>query len=103
MSSGDVETLFHEFGHALQHMLTTEKDGAVAGINKVEWDAVELPSQFMENWCLHKPTVDTFAFHYETNAPIPDELFQKVKEAKNYQSGTEMLSYLRKAITDMEL
>jgi len=53
-----VETLFHEFGHGLQHMLTTMVDGDCAGINGVEWDAVELPSQFMENWCYHKPTVD---------------------------------------------
>lgn len=53
-----VETLFHEFGHGLQHMLTTMRDGDCAGINGVEWDAVELPSQFMENWCYHKPTVD---------------------------------------------
>ncbi len=53
-----METLFHEFGHGLQHMLTTMVDGDCAGINGVEWDAVELPSQFMENWCYHKPTVD---------------------------------------------
>ncbi|CAN0463799.1 unnamed protein product, partial [Laminaria digitata] len=53
-----VETLFHEFGHGLQHMLTTMVDGDCAGINGVEWDAVELPSQFMENWCYHRPTVD---------------------------------------------
>lgn len=53
-----METLFHEFGHGLQHMLTKMVDGDVAGINGVEWDAVELPSQFMENWCYHRPTVD---------------------------------------------
>lgn len=53
-----METLFHEFGHGLQHMLTTMVDGDCAGINGVEWDAVELPSQFMENWCYHRPTVD---------------------------------------------
>lgn len=57
MSFRDVETLFHEFGHGLQHMLTKVQYGSAAGINNIEWDAVELPSQFMENWCLDKPTL----------------------------------------------
>lgn len=59
-----VETLFHEFGHGLQHMLTKMVDGECAGINGVEWDAVELPSQFMENWCYHRPTVDQVLFFF---------------------------------------
>merc|ERR1712048_1131040 len=103
MSHEDVETIFHEFGHALQHMLTTETQGLAAGSDKIEWDAIELPSQFMENWCYHKPTIDTFAFHYGTGLPIPDELFTKVRQAKTFQAGSQMLSYLNKAIADMEL
>ena len=63
MTFREVETLFHEFGHALQHMLTQQEEGLVAGIRGVEWDAVELPSQFMENWCYHKRTLLGFAKH----------------------------------------
>ena len=66
MTFREVETLFHEFGHGLQHMLTTVDHRDVAGISGVEWDAVELPSQFMENWCYHKPTLMGMAVHYET-------------------------------------
>ena len=66
MTFRDVETLFHEFGHGLQHMLTTVDFSGAAGINNVEWDAVELPSQFMENWCYHRETLLTLARHYET-------------------------------------
>ena len=94
MSFDDMETLFHEFGHGLQHMLTRIEHGDAAGatirdmldtnymiflgINNVEWDAVELPSQFMENWCYDKPTLFGFAKHYETGEPMPEELFEKV-------------------------
>ena len=66
MSFGEVETLFHEFGHGLQHMLTTVEEPEAAGINGVEWDAVELPSQFMENWCYDRPTLDGMARHWQT-------------------------------------
>ena len=68
MTFREVETLFHEIGHALQHMLTTQEEGLVAGIRGVEWDAVETPSQFMENWCYDKATVDKMAVHFETGA-----------------------------------
>ena len=66
LSFREVETLFHEFGHGLQHMLTTVEHSGAAGINNVEWDAVELPSQFMENWCYDRPTLFGMAKHYAT-------------------------------------
>ena len=82
MSFREVETLFHEFGHALQHMLTQEREGLVSGIRGVEWDAVELPSQFMENWCYDAPTLMSFAKHHETGDALPQELFEKLKAAR---------------------
>merc|ERR1712124_46982 len=77
MTFREVETLFHETGHALQHMLTQQDCGHVAGIRGVEWDAVELPSQFMENWCYHKTTLMSFAKHYKTGEILPDDLYDK--------------------------
>uniref|UniRef100_A0A7S0E0D4 oligopeptidase A n=1 Tax=Hanusia phi TaxID=3032 RepID=A0A7S0E0D4_9CRYP len=103
MTFREVETLFHEFGHALQHMLTSENEGLVAGIRGVEWDAVETPSQFMENWCYDKATIDKLAVHYETGKKMPDELWQKIKAAKNFRSGSMMLRQLQFAVTDLEL
>lgn len=103
LSFYEVETLFHEFGHALQHMLTSVDVLDVAGINGVDWDAVELPSQFMENWCYHKDTIKKFALHFETKAPIPDELFEKIILSKNYLSAVQMLRQLLFAKTDLKL
>ena len=99
----EVETLFHEFGHGLQHMLTTVDDSSVSGINGVEWDAVELPSQFMENWCYHKETLIGMTSHYKTGEKLPEELFLKVKESKNYRSAYNMLRQLHFATIDMTL
>ena len=76
MTFREVETLFHEFGHGLQHMLTRVDYPDAAGISGVEWDAVELPSQFMENWCYHRPTLMGMTAHYETGEPLPEELFR---------------------------
>ena len=87
MTFREVETLFHEFGHGLQHMLTQVEEGSASGINKVEWDAVELPSQFMENWCYHKPTVMSFAKHYQTGETLPDELFEKILKQRTFMQG----------------
>lgn len=103
MSFDDVVTLFHEFGHGLQHMLTTIDESEAAGINNIEWDAVETPSQFMENWCYHKPTLKSFAKHYESNEPIPDELFNKIIENKNYNSGLGMLRQIYFSMIDLYL
>ncbi|KAJ1414611.1 peptidase M3A and M3B, thimet/oligopeptidase F, partial [Ochromonadaceae sp. CCMP2298] len=103
MTFREVETLFHEFGHGLQHMLTTVQHGDAAGINNVEWDAVELPSQFMENWCYDRPTLYGFAKHYETGVPLPEELFNKIKAAKNFQAGMGMLRQLYFGTMDLHL
>jgi oligopeptidase A len=103
MTFREVETLFHEFGHGLQHMLTRVEHADAAGISNVEWDAVELPSQFMENWCYDKPTLYSFAKHYETGEPLPEELFEKLKAAKNFQAGMQMLRQLFFGAMDMHL
>eukprot|EP01035_Chromulina_nebulosa_P019895 gene19895-25850_t len=103
MTFREVETLFHEFGHGLQHMLTTVEHADAAGINNVEWDAVELPSQFMENWCFDKKTLYSFAKHYQTNEPLPLELFEKIKNAKNFQAGIAMMRQLFFGAMDIEL
>eukprot|EP00198_Chlamydomonas_reinhardtii_P004414 XP_001693750.1 oligopeptidase A [Chlamydomonas reinhardtii] len=103
MTFREVETLFHEFGHALQHMLTEVPEGMASGIRNIEWDAVELPSQFMENWAYDRATLYSFAKHYETGEPLPEELFSRLKAAKNYRSGTMMLRQLHFSCVDLEL
>ncbi len=103
MTFREVETLFHEFGHGLQHMLTTVDYPDAAGISGVEWDAVELPSQFMENWCYHRPTLMGMTSHYETGEPLPEELYEKVCEARTYRAGSDMLRQLTFGMTDMAL
>ncbi|KAL7498588.1 hypothetical protein ACHAWT_010123 [Skeletonema menzelii] len=103
MTFREVETLFHEFGHGLQHMLTRATIGDVAGINGVEWDAVELPSQFMENWCYDKPTVDGFAKHYETGEPLPEEMFTKLNDQKTFGAGMMACRQLLFGMMDLEL
>ncbi len=103
MTFMEVTTLFHEFGHGLQHMLTTVDYVGASGINNVEWDAVELPSQFMENWCYDRPTLFGMAKHYETGETLPEEYYQKLLAAKNYMSGSAMLRQLHFGLLDMEL
>ena len=103
MTFREVETLFHEFGHGLQHMLTTVVHGEAAGINNVEWDAVELPSQFMENWCYDKKTLYGFAKHYTSGEPLPEELYEKIKAAKNFHAGMQMMRQLFFGMLDIEL
>merc|ERR1712216_958733 len=97
------ETLFHEMGHALQHMLTQQDVGHVAGIRGVEWDAVELPSQFMENWCYHRATLMSFAKHYETGEPLPDDPFDKIVAARTFRAGSMMMRQLHFATVDLSL
>jgi oligopeptidase A len=103
MNFREVETLFHEFGHGLQHMLTTVDYSGAAGINNVEWDAVELPSQFMENWCYHRETLLKLARHYETGEPLPDDLFQKILAARNFMTGSAILRQVNFGWLDIEL
>jgi oligopeptidase A len=103
MTFREVETLFHEFGHGLQHMLTTVDYADAAGINGVEWDAVELPSQFMENWCYHHPTLLGLSAHFETGQPLPEDLFEKIRAARTFQAGMAMLRQLLFGMTDMAL
>ena len=99
----EVITLFHEFGHGLQHMLTTIDYSGVSGINGVPWDAVELPSQFMENWCWEKESLALIARHYQSGEILPDELFEKMQAAKNFQAGMQMLRQLEFALFDFNL
>ncbi|HYL90416.1 MAG TPA: M3 family metallopeptidase [Burkholderiales bacterium] len=99
----EVLTLFHEFGHGLHHLLTRVEDLGVSGINGVEWDAVELPSQFMENFCWEWDVLRHMTRHVDTGAPLPRELFDKMVAAKNFQSGLAMLRQLEFAIFDMRL
>ena len=103
MSFREVETLFHEFGHGLQHMLTTVEEPGAAGISGVEWDAVELPSQFMENWCYHRPTLMGFAKHHETDEPLPDDLFEKIVKARTFRAGSQMCRQIGFGASDMTL
>ena len=103
MTFREVETLFHEFGHGLQHMMTTVDLRDVSGINGVEWDAVELPSQFMENWCYHRPTLLGMAIHHETGEVLPDDLFEKICRARTYRAASQMLRQLQFGMTDMAL
>jgi len=103
MSFREVETLFHEFGHGLQGMLTRVDYSDVAGINGVEWDAVELPSQFMENWCYHKKTLLGMTEHFETGEQLPTDLFNKILESRTFQSGLMMMRQLLFGITDIKL
>jgi oligopeptidase A len=103
MTFYEVETLFHEFGHGLHHMLTKVDYTSAAGINNVEWDAVELPSQFMENWCYERPTLFGMAKHYETGEPLPEHYYQKLLAARNYMSGSATLRQIHFSIVDVEL
>jgi len=103
MTFREVETLFHEFGHGLQHMLTTVDHVEAAGINNVEWDAVELPSQFMENWCYTKDTITPLARHFETGEPLPPSSFDKIVAARNYRAGSATLRQVYFATLDLAL
>jgi len=99
----EVQTLFHEFGHGLHHMLTAVETLDVSGIRGVPWDAVELPSQFMEHYCWHRESLDLFARHVDTGEPLPEELYAKMKAARTFQSGLQMLRQIEFALFDMRL
>lgn len=99
----EVTTLFHEFGHGLHHMLTTVDEYGASGISGVEWDAVEQPSQFMENFCYDRDCLAMMTAHQESGAALPQELFEKLLAAKNFQSAMAMLRQLEFAIFDMHI
>ena len=99
----EVVTLFHEFGHGLHHMLTQVDYPDIAGINGVEWDAVELPSQFMENWCWERSVLDMIAAHWQTGAALPEDLYQKMQAARHFQTAMATVRQLEFALFDMRL
>lgn len=99
----EVIVLFHEFGHGLHHLLTQVEDLGVSGINGVEWDAVELPSQFMENFCWEWDVLSHMTAHIDSGAPLPRALFDKMLAAKNFQCGLQTLRQIEFALFDMHL
>ena len=103
MTFEEVETLFHEFGHGLQHMLTTVERPQAAGINGVEWDAVELPSQFMENWCYDRATLLGMARHWQSGEPLPEAEFSKLRAARTFMGGAATLRQVHFALVDLKL
>ena len=103
LTHDEVTTLFHEFGHGLHHMLTEIEHVGVSGINGVAWDAVELPSQFMENWCWEPEGLALISSHYETGEALPKDLLDKMLAAKNFQSGLMMVRQLEFSLFDFEL
>lgn len=99
----EVVTLFHEFGHGIHHMLTKMTVAGVSGINGVAWDAVELPSQFLENWCWQEEALAFISGHYETGEPLPKEMLDKMLAARDFQSGMQMLRQLEFSLFDMHV
>jgi len=103
LTHNEVETLFHEFGHGLHHLLTKVAYPSVAGINGVPWDAVELPSQFLENWCWERESLDLVSGHVDTGEPIPEALYLRMRAAKNFQSAMQLVRQLEFALFDFRL
>ncbi|MCP4183188.1 MAG: M3 family metallopeptidase, partial [Hyphomicrobiales bacterium] len=99
----EVTTLFHEFGHGLHHMLTTQTVAGISGIAGVEWDAVELPSQFLENWCWQAESILLIAAHYETGEALPSAMLEAMLAAENFNEGLMMLRQVEFALFDMLL
>ncbi len=103
LTHNELTTLFHEFGHGLHHMLTEQTVAAVSGINGVAWDAVELPSQFLENWCWESEALAFISGHYETGEPLPADLLERMLAARNFQSAMKMARQLEFALFDFLL
>jgi oligopeptidase A len=103
LTHDEVITLFHEFGHGLHHMLTKIPYASVSGINGVPWDAVELPSQIMENWAWQDEVLEMISGHYETGEPLPEELIKRLNDAKNFQAGMFLLRQLEFATFDLSI
>lgn len=103
LTHDDVQTAFHELGHCLHHLLTRVEESGVSGISGVPWDAVEFPSQFLEHWCWDFKTLQQISAHIETNQPLSESLFNKMRSARHFQSGLAMLRQLEFALFDFEL
>ncbi|MCC5904222.1 MAG: oligopeptidase A [Halomonas sp.] len=103
LTHDEVTTLFHEFGHGLHHMLTKQLIADISGINGVAWDAVELPSQFMENYCWEREGLDLLAKHVESNEPLPSDLLERLQAAKNFQSAMGMVRQIEFSLFDLRL
>ncbi len=103
MTHDEVVTLFHEFGHGIHHMLTQVDELSASGISNVPWDAVELPSQFMENFCYQPEVIEMLSEHYETKAPLPKDMLDKLIAAKNFQSAMMMVRQIEFALFDMRI
>jgi oligopeptidase A len=103
LSHDELLTLFHEFGHCLHHVLTQVDYLSASGIHGVEWDAVELPSQFFENWCWEEEALNTLAEHVDTHEPMPHALFQKLIAVKNFQSAMAMMRQLEFSLFDFRI
>ena len=103
LTHDEVTTLFHEFGHGLHHLLTTVGRPAVAGINGVPWDAVELPSQFLENWCWEREALDLLSGHFESSEPLPQVLFERLQATRHFQAAMQMVRQLELALFDFRV
>ena len=103
LTHNEVTTLFHEFGHGLHHMLTQVEEAPVSGISGVPWDAVELPSQFMENWCWEKKAIPMMSGHYETGDGLPADMLEKMLAAKNFQTAMQMVRQLEFSLFDFSI
>ncbi|MCL2447721.1 MAG: M3 family metallopeptidase, partial [Polyangiaceae bacterium] len=103
LTHDEVRTLFHEFGHGLQHMLTTVDEPAVSGIRGIEWDAVELPSQFMENWCFDGPTLSGFARHWQSGDPLPAAMLDRLRASRTFHAALATVRQLEFALFDLRL
>ena len=103
LTHDEVVTLFHEFGHGLHHLLTQVDEAAVSGIRGVSWDAVELPSQFMENWCYDRDTLRELGRHWQTNQPLPDDFIAKLKDSRSFLNGLATLRQVEFALFDLRL
>ena len=103
LTHDEVQTLFHEFGHGLHHMLTRVDWPSIAGISGVAWDAVELPSQLMENWCWEREALNLISGHWETGEPLPDALYERMIAARNFQSAMQMLRQVEFALFDFRI
>ncbi|KAA3621587.1 MAG: M3 family peptidase [Proteobacteria bacterium] len=103
LTHDEVTTLFHEFGHGLHHMLTRVDEAPVSGINGVAWDAVELPSQFMENWCWERESLDMISGHFESGEPLPSVMLEKLRAGRNFQAAMQMLRQVEFSLFDLRL